>query len=70
MKNYRPFQFLKLNSNRTDLDFCVYVDHDHISPGTENQGRRPRLRVKVWLSKDGNAVGLTSIRDQGQNYEL
>ena len=37
-----------------DVDFCMYVSHDHSSPGggTESQGHKPRLRIKI--SKDGS----------------
>ena len=42
------------------------MGHAHSSPSIESQGHRSRSRVRVIVSKNGNAVGLTSILDRGQ----
>jgi len=44
----------------------VCMGHYHSSRGQKNQHHRSDLRVSVRVSKDGNAVGLTSILDRGQ----
>ena len=49
----------------TDLDICMCMSHDHSSRGIESQGYKSRSRVMVRVSKDRNAVGLTSILDGG-----
>jgi len=47
---------------------CIRIGHDHSSPEIERQGYRSnsRVKVRVTVSKDGRAVGLTSILDRGQ----
>jgi len=41
----------------------VYAVHHHSSPPIENQGQRPRskVRLRVTVSKDDNTVGLSSV---------
>jgi len=52
--------------------FCMCMASDRSSPRIENQGYRLAegqqglVRVKVRISKDGNAVGLTSMLDRRQ----
>jgi len=41
---------LTLNRLTFDLDFCICTDHDHSSP----------VKVKGWVSKYDNAIGLSS----------
>jgi len=40
----------------------MYMAYDHSSPGTE----KVKVTVEHGVSKDGNAVGLTSILGRGQ----
>jgi len=42
--------------------------HDYSSSGHENEGHKSRSRSRVRVSKDDNAVGLTSVLDQGQFF--
>ena len=42
--------------------------HDYSSSGHENEGHKSRSRSRVRVSTDDNAVGLTSVLDQGQFF--
>lgn len=55
-----------LNQLTVDLIFCVCLDHDHSPFLTENRGHRSRSVVMGWVTKDCDAVGLTSMLDRGQ----
>jgi len=48
------------------MTFCICMGHDHSSPGTESQGHRSRSKVRLRFSKNGSAVGLTSILNSAQ----
>jgi len=55
----RPFVFA-VSFKPPDLDCYICMDRDHSSPGNESQCRSSRV------SKDDNAVGLTSIPNRRQ----
>ena len=46
-----------------DLDLCMCIGYDHTSLGIESQGHMSRLKSRVTVSKDSNAVGSSSILD-------
>jgi len=46
------------------LEFYRCIGHRHSSLETESWGQRSRSRVRVRVSKDDNAVGLTAILDR------
>jgi len=51
------------------LDCFMFMDYDqwpYSSLGIKNQGHTSRSKVKGWVSRDGSAVGLTSILDRRQ----
>jgi len=51
------------------LDCFMFMDYDqwpYSSPGIKNQGHTSRSKVKGSVSRDGSAVGLTSILDRRQ----
>ena len=52
----RLFPLYLLNRLTFDLEFCVCVDHDHVSTGIESQGHWSRSKVNVQRIWACNAV--------------